>query len=169
MLQTRGMSTFTFLHVVLSLVGIVSGFVVMFGLLTLKPLPGWTAAFLSTTLATSVTGFGFPFTRFLPSHAVGVLSIVVLGLAIGAYYGFRHSPRARALYVVSAVLALYFNVFVLVVQAFLKVPVLHALAPTQAELPFAAAQGLVLAGFVALAIGALRQLRIKGAPAQPAA
>jgi uncharacterized membrane protein SirB2 len=152
------MATFTLLHVVLSLVGIASGLVVMFGLISLNALEGWTALFLWTTLATSVTGFGFPFTKFLPSHGVGLISLVVLAVALLA----RRQPQSRAAhvaYVVSAVLALYLNVFVLVVQSFLKLPFLNALAPTQSEPPFALAQGAVLLAFVALGIVAVRRQR----------
>ena len=136
-----GMSTatYTFLHVLISLVGIASGFVVLFGLLTKKRLDRWTALFLITTAATSVTGFGFPVHELLPSHKVGIISLVVLTAAFFARYRFHLAGSWRWIYVVGAVLALYFNVFVLVVQLFLKVPALKALAPTQKEPPFAAA------------------------------
>jgi hypothetical protein len=143
-------STYTLVHVLLSLAGIVSGFVVLGGLMAAQRRDGWTAVFLATTVATSVTGFGFPFDHLLPSHVVGILSLVVLALAILARYPLRLAGAWRRVYVVCAVVALYFNVFVLVVQAFLKVAALHALAPTQAEPPFAVAQGLVLLLFVAL-------------------
>src|ERR1700720_3400709 len=128
-----GMSTFTFVHVLLSLIGIFSGFIVMFGLFAGKRLDAWTAIFLFTTVATSVTGFLFPFHKFLPSHGVGIVSLSVLAVAIFARY-VRHLDGAwRRAYVITAVLALYFNVFVLIVQAFMKVPALNALAPTQSE------------------------------------
>lgn len=158
------MSTFTLVHVVISLVGIVSGFVVVFGLLAGKRLDGWTALFLTTTVLTSVTGFLLPAHKLLPSHIVGAVSLVVLAFAIFARY-VRHLLGAwRWVYVVGATLALYFNVFVLVVQSFLKVPALKALAPTQSEPPFAIAQGVVLILFIVLGTGAVRRFRIEPAP-----
>jgi hypothetical protein len=150
-------STFTFVHVVLSLVGIASGFVVMYGLLTRKRLEGWTALFLASTVATSVTGFGFPFDHLLPSHKVGIVSLVVLAIAIFARYAFHLAGAWRWVYVVGAAVALYLNVFVGVVQAFLKVPALNAIAPNQTETPFLLAQLVVVTLFVVLAIvGAIR-------------
>src|SRR5215207_4585675 len=125
------LETFTLIHVVISLVGIGSGFVVVYGLLTGRRLRGWTALFLATTVATSVTGFGFPAERLLPAHKVGVVSLAVLALAILARYAFRMAGAWRWIYVVGAVVSLYLNVFVGVVQAFQKVPALKALAPTQ--------------------------------------
>jgi hypothetical protein len=116
------MTTFTFVHVVLSLIGIFSGFVVAFGLLAAKRLDGWNALFLASTVLTSVTGFLFPFHGFLPSHGVGIISLLVLVVAIFARYGRHLTSAWRATYVVTAMIALYLNVFVLVVQAFLKVP-----------------------------------------------
>jgi hypothetical protein len=145
-------STFTLVHVLLSLAGIGAGFVVVFGLLGGKRLDGWTALFLATTVATSVTGFLFPAEHLLPSHVVGIISLVVLAVAILARYAFHLEGAWRATYVVCAVVALYFNVFVAVVQAFLKVPTLSAIAPTQKEPPFLIAQLVVLALFVALAV-----------------
>jgi hypothetical protein len=126
-------STFTLVHVVLSLVGIGSGLVVVFGLLAGKPFGGWTALFLATTVATSVTGFGFPFDRLLPSHKVGIISLMVLAGALLARYAFGLAGASRLVYVFCALVALYLNVFVGVVQAFLKVPPLTALAPKQTE------------------------------------
>jgi len=142
-------STFTFVHVLLSLVGIGSGFIVFFGLLTGKRLDGWTAVFLATTVATSVTGFGFPFDHLLPSHIVGIVSLVVLAVAIPARYAYHLSGAWRWIYVICASIALYLNVFVAVVQSFLKVPALKAIAPTQPEPPFLVTQFVVLALFVA--------------------
>src|SRR5712691_7810656 len=110
-------STFTLVHFVISMVGIASGLVVVFGLLTGKRLDGWTALFLATTVATSVTGFGFPFDHLLPSHKVGIISLVVLAVAILARYAFHLTGAWRRIYVISAVVALYLNVFVAVVQA----------------------------------------------------
>jgi len=152
-----GMTPFTFFHVLLSLIGIASGLLVLGGLLSARRMPGWTAIFLLTTVLTSATGFLFPFVKFLPSHAVGVLSLIVLALAILALYQFRLADAWRWIYVASAVFALYLNVFVLVAQAFAKIPALHALAPTQAEPPFAIAQGVVLLLFVVLGYFALRK------------
>lgn len=152
-----GMSTatYTFLHVLISLIGIGSGLVVMFGLLTGKRLDGLTAIFLATTVLTSVSGFGFPFEHLLPSHIVGIISLVILAVAIAARYVFRLAGAWRWIYVVGAATALYLNVFVLVVQSFMKVPALRALAPTQKEVPFLIAQLAVLLvsfGFTILAV-----------------
>jgi hypothetical protein len=152
-----GMSTFTLIHVALSLVGIVSGLVVVAGMLQSRRLYGVTLLFLGTMVATSVTGFGFVHDRVLPSDVVGVISLVVLAVAIFAKYVFGLRRSWRGIYVVSAIAALYLNVFVLVVQAFQKLPLLHALAPTQSDPPFAIAQGLVLLG--ALALGTVAVLR----------
>jgi hypothetical protein len=154
-----GMTTFTFAHVVLSLMGIFSGFIVLFGLYAAKRLDGWTATFLVTTLATSLTGLLFPFHRFLPSHAVGIVSLVVLAVAILARYAFHLAGAWRRTYVVSAMIALYLNVFVLIAQAFQKVPVLKAMAPTQSEPPFLVAQLVCLALFVVLTVAAVIKFR----------
>jgi hypothetical protein len=150
-------STFTLVHVVLSLVGIASGLVVAYGLLAAKRLDGWTALFLATTVATSVTGFGFPFDHFLPSHKVGIISLVVLTIAILARYAFHLVGGWRRIYVISAVTALYLNVFVGVVQAFLKVPALKALAPKQTEPPFLVTQLAVLVIFIVITILAAKR------------
>ncbi len=160
-------SAFTFLHVLLSLIGIGSGIVVMIGLLVGAPLAGWTALFLATTVATSVTGFGFPIDRLLPSHVVGshvvgLVSLAVLALVLVARYGMHLAGAWRRVYVVGAAIALYLNVFVAVVQAFLKVPALNALAPHQTEPPFLLVHGLVLALFVVLTVLAAK--RFRGAP-----
>jgi hypothetical protein len=152
-------STFTFVHVLLSLIGIGSGFVVIFGLLNGKRLDGWTAVFLATTVTTSVSGFGFPFDHLLPSHKVGILSLMVLLVAILARYAFHLAGAWRRIYAISAVVALYFNVFVGVVQAFLKVPALHALAPQQTESPFLVTQLVVLVIFVLIGIMAAKRFR----------
>lgn len=153
------MTTYTIVHVVLSLIGIISGLVVAAGLLSSKRLDGWTILFLTTTLLTSLTGFGFSVERLLPSHVVGAISIVVLAVALYARYARLMAGGWRATYVVTAIAALYLNVFVLVVQLFVRVPALNALAPTQSEPPFAIAQLLVLVGFVALGIAAVRRFR----------
>jgi hypothetical protein len=154
-----GLALFTLVHVVLSLVGIGSGFIVLFGLFAAKRLERWTALFLVTTVATSVTGFLFPFHRFLPSHAVGILSLVVLALAIVARYPQHLVGGWRPTYVISAVIALYLNVFVLVVQGFLKIPALRALAPTQSEPAFVLAQSVVLVLFILFGIAATIRFR----------
>jgi len=149
-----GMSTatFTLLHVLISLIGIASGLMVVFGLLTGRRLDGWTATFLATTALTSISGFAFPVDRLLPSHVVGILSLAVLALAIPARYIFHLRGSWRWMYVVGSAVALYFNVFVLVVQCFEKVPALKALAPTQKEPPFLVAQILVLLIFATLTV-----------------
>jgi uncharacterized membrane protein SirB2 len=149
-------STFTLVHVVLSLVGILAGLVVVFGMFGSKKLNGWTALFLATTVLTSVTGFLFPRGQILPSHIVGVISLVVLAIAIFALYSRHLEGSWRWIYVVAAVVALYLNVFVGVVQSFLKVPALNALAPTQSEPPFLIAQSAVLLIFIVFAVVALR-------------
>ena len=154
------LSTFTLVHVVISLIGIGSGLLVMYGLLIGKRLDGATAIFLASTVATSVTGFGFPFAHLLPSHKVGILSLMVLAVAIIARYVFHLTAAWREIYVVCAVIALYLNVFVLVVQLFEKVPALRAMAPTQKEPPFLVAQLVILALFVALTIIAAKRFRM---------
>jgi hypothetical protein len=157
---------FTVVHVVLSLIGIVSGMVVVSGLLTRRRLDRWTATFLTTTVATSVTGFGFPFHGFTPAHAVGILSLVFLTLAIAARYRHRLVGHWRWIYVLSATISLYFNVFVLVAQAFQKVPALKAIAPTQSEPPFAVTQLVVLILFVLLAALSVTRFRVEPMRAQ---
>jgi hypothetical protein len=154
-----GMTTFTFVHVVISLAGILSGLVVLFGLIAGKTPHGWTALFLITTVATSVTGFMFPFHKLLPSHVVGAISLVVLAIAILARYSRHLAGGWRRTYVISAVIALYLNVFVLIVQLFEKVPALNAMAPTQSELPFKITQVVVMALFVVLGIFAAKGFR----------
>ena len=154
-----GIVLFTLFHVALSLVGIVAGLVAMRGLLQSQLLPGWTAVFLATTLATTVTGFLFPFNGFTPALGTGVVSAAVLAVTLIALYERRLGGRWRWIYVVGATVSLYLNVFVLVVQLFDKVPGVHALAPTQKEPPFAIAQGVVLLLFVALGFLAVRRFR----------
>jgi hypothetical protein len=137
----------------------------MWGLLAGKKLNGITAIFLVTTVLTSVTGFGVPFEHLLPSHIVGIFSLVVLAVAIPARYTFHLAGSWRWIYVVASALALYFNVFVLVVQSFLKVPALKALAPTQKEPPFLVAQLVVLIAFITLSIFATVRFRPERATA----
>jgi hypothetical protein len=150
------LAMFTLLHVLISLVGIGSGIVVVIGMLGSHRLPGWTAVYLVTTILTSATGFLFPFVKLMPSHIVGVISLVVLAVAVVALYVRRLAGPWRWLYVVTSVVALYLNSFVLVVQMFLKIPPLTALAPTGTEPPFAVAQLVVLAAYIWLGYKAVR-------------
>jgi hypothetical protein len=153
------LQTFTHIHVAISLVAILSGLVVLFGLLTGRRLDHWTSFFLLTTMATSVTGFFFPFHGLTPAIVVGIISLLVLIVAIVARY-VRHLAGAwRWVYVISATLALYLNVFVLIVQLFQNVPALKALAPKQTEPPFLVAQLLALILFVVLGIVAAIKFR----------
>ena len=154
-----GMTALTFVHVVISLVGIFSGFFVVYGFLTNKRLDHMTALFLSTTTATSITGYFFPFHGVTPADVVGVISLIVLAVAVYARYSRRLAGAWRRTYVISSVLALYLNVFVLVVQLFEKVPSLRALAPTQSETPFKIAQLIVMVIFVALGIFSVKGFR----------
>src|SRR5271157_4791264 len=143
-------STFTSVHVLISLIGIASGFLVLYGLLTGKRFDGGTAIFLIFTVLTSATGFLFPFEHLLPSHVIGAISLIVLAFAIVARYSLHMAGSWRRIYVVCAVLALYLNSFVLVAQIFMKVPAAHALAPTGKEPPFLIVQLIVMAIFVVL-------------------
>ncbi len=154
-------STFTLIHVLLSLAGIGSGFVVVFGLLSRRLLNGWTAIFLSTTVLTSVTGFFFPNSHITPGIILGILSLLVLTPALLARYVFGLQGIWRPTYVVGAIVALYFNCFVAIVQSFEKIPALHALAPTQKEAPFAIAQLSLLASFIVIGIFGVRRFRLE--------
>src|SRR5260370_1165706 len=153
------MTTFTQVHVALALLGIFAGFIVAFGLLTAKRLDSWTAFFLLSTVATSVTGFFFPFHGFTPAIGVGIVSLVVLAVAIFARDSRQLTGAWRWVYVVTAMIALYLNVFVLIVQLFQKVPALKALAPTQSETPFLVAQLVAFVFFVVLTIFAAIRFR----------
>ena len=153
------LETYTLVHVLISLAGIVSGAVAVLGLLAGKRLDKTTAVFLATTVLTSLTGYGFPVDHLLPSHIVGAISLVVLAVAIYARYGRHLAGGWRATYVIGAVAALYFNVFVLVVQLFRRVPALNALAPTQSEPPFAVTQLAVLVLFLGLGFATVRRSR----------
>jgi hypothetical protein len=157
------LGTFTLIHVIISLAGIASGLVVLFGLFNARRLNGWTSLFLASTVLTSVTGFLFPVDRVLPSHIVGAISLVLLAAAIVARYPKRLAGRWRTIYVVGAVLSLYLNVFVLIVQLFQRVPPLKALAPTQTEPPFVVAQLLALTIFAASTL--LAAVRFREEPA----
>jgi hypothetical protein len=152
-------SAFTTVHVVISLIGIATGLIVLYSMLSGQRMNGLTGVFLVTTVLTSVTGFMFPFNGLLPSHIVGGISLVVLALALAALYALRLQGAWRWVYVVTAVIALYLNVFVGVVQAFQKLGFLHRLAPTQSEPPFAVAQIVVLALFVWLGYLAARRFQ----------
>ena len=154
-----GLTMFTLIHVVLSLVGIFAGLVVAGGLVAGKRLDGWTGLFLVTTVLTSVTGFGFPFVSLLPSHAVGVLSLLVLCAVILARYAKGLAGRWRRTYVAGAVLALYLNVFVLLNQLFRRIPALIVAAPSQKEPPFLVTQLVVLALFIWLGRAAVKGFR----------
>jgi hypothetical protein len=149
-------TTFTSVHVALSLIGIVSGVIVLYVMVRATRLDGWTTLFLAATVLTSVTAFFFPSTSFRPGHVVGVLSLVVLAAAIVALYFFRLAGPWRWIYIVGAVFALYLNVFVAVVQAFQKLP-LAALAPTQSEPPFLIVQLVVMAIFIVLGVVAVKR------------
>jgi hypothetical protein len=163
MVLGMSLSTFTAVHVAISLIGIVSGFIVMYGFLVGKRLDAWTGLFLSSTILTSATGYLFPFEHLLPSHILGVLSLIALAIAVLARYAKHMAGAWRAVYVVTACIALYFNVFVLVVQSFLKVPSLQQLAPKGSEPPFAIAQGTVLIVFVALTTFAVKKFHPESA------
>src|ERR1700692_122948 len=135
-----GMTLFTFVHVLLSLIGIAAGFLVVFAMLANKHLPALAAIFLLTTVFTSVTGFFFPYTGFKPSYVFGILSLLALAIAVPALYSKHLTAGWRRGYVITSVIALYFNVFVLIFQAFEKAPALHAMAPTMSEGPFKLAE-----------------------------
>jgi hypothetical protein len=155
---------YTIVHVLISVVGIFTGLIVLFGMLAGKRLDGWTKWFLATTVLTSVTGFFFPFHGFTPAIGLGIISLLVLAVAIYARYPRQLAGHWRWIYVVTAVVALYFNVFVSVVQSFEKIPALHALAPTQTEPPFKFTQLVVLALFAVLTIIAAIRFRLEQAP-----
>ncbi len=160
MVLGMSLSTYTLIHVIISLAGIGSGFIVMYGLLNSKRLDGWTAIFLTTTVLTSVTGFFFPFEGLKPSYILAGISLILLAIAIWARYSRRLEGGARRTYIVTAALALYLNCFVGVIQAFAKIPALHALAPTQKEPPFLVAQLVVLALFIWLTILAAKRFHL---------
>jgi len=151
--------TFTLIHVVISVLAIIVGLVVVGGLMAGVRLDGWTAFFLATTILTNLTGFGFPFTTVTPALIVGAVSFVALAMCLASRYWQQLKGGWRATYVITAVTALYLNVFVLVAQLFAKTPALAQLAPTQQEAPFAVTQALVFALFVWLGWAALRGFR----------
>jgi hypothetical protein len=162
-IPTSALPAFTIVHVAISLAAIASGFVVLFGMISNKPLNGWTAFFLATTVATSVTGFGFPIEGVTPGIVLGVISLIVLTPVIYARYARRLTGFWRWVYVIGAVFAFYLNFVVLIVQSFRKVPVLHELAPKQTEPPFLVAQVVSMVAFIML--GALAVRRFRSRPA----
>lgn len=159
MMLGLSLHAFTILHVVISLIGIVSGLIVLFALFKSQSMPGMTAIFLIATILTNVTGFMFPFEKLLPSHIIAILSLILLAIACVALYSMKLSGAWRAIYVITAVTSLYLNLFVLVIQSFLKIGPLHELAPSvpPSEPPFAVVQGLVLVLFVLAIIRAARR------------
>ena len=154
-----GMPTYTFVHTALSLVALVAGFVVLSGLFRSERLAGWTMLFLAAILLTDATALGFPFTKFLPSHGVTIVSLVILAVTALALYVLRLRGAWRWIYAVGAVLTLYLDVFVAIAQSFGKIPALHALAPTGSEPPFLIAELAGMALFVVLAIVAVIRFR----------
>ncbi len=159
MILGMSLATYTVVHVIISLIAIGSGLIVLFGLLNGKLFGSLNALFLLTTVLTSVTGFFFPFEKITPGIILGILSLIVLAIALLALYAFHLKGSWRTTYVVTAMLALYFNMFVLVAQLFMKVPAIHALAPTQTEAPFKIAQLLLLVIFIIAIIAAVRKFR----------
>ncbi|WP_424629161.1 hypothetical protein [Bradyrhizobium sp. SYSU BS000235] len=159
MILGMSLQSFTVFHLILSMIGIAFGFIVAGGILASNRLPGWTALFLLTTILTSATGFLFPFTKLLPSHIVAIISLVLLAVALYAFYAKDLSGVWRPVYIVTAMRALWFNVFVLIAQSFLKVGLLNVYAPTGAEPPFAITQGVVLVFFILAIIAGIRRFR----------
>jgi hypothetical protein len=154
-----GLTAFTLFHTALSLVQLVSGIIVVIGLVASRVSAPWFWIYLVSAIATSATGFGFPVDKFLPSHAFGIISLVLLLLVILARYTFHLAGAWRWIYAVGLVITVYLDAFVAIVQAFLKIPSLHALAPNGSEPPFAIAQGILFVIFVVLAIAAAKRFR----------
>jgi hypothetical protein len=164
MILGMSLATFTMVHVIISLIAIVSGILVLFGILGSSRMPGLTAIFLLFTILTSATGFLIPpllSEKLLPSHMIGILSLVLLVIACIALYGMQLAGAWRWIYAVTAMVSLYLNIFVLIIQGFLKVPALTALAPGNPPSGpvFAVVQGVVLLFFVLVIIGAIRRFR----------
>ena len=161
MILGMSLHTFTVLHVIISLIAIVAGLVVIAGMLGSQRMPGVTALFLVTTILTSATGFLFPISGFTPALGVGIVSLIILAIALLVLYGRHLAGAWRWIYVVTAMTSLYLNIFVLVIQSFLKIGPLHALAPSNppSEPPFAVVQGVVFVAFLLLTIGAVRRFR----------
>jgi len=157
---------YTIVHTLISLVAIFTGIVVLFGMIGGKRLDGWTKWFLTTAVLTTVTGFFFPFHEFTPAIGLGIISLPFLAITILARCSRHLAGAWRWIYVIGAVICLYFNLFVLVVQLFEKVPALHSLAPTQTESPFKLTQLVVLMVSIVLAIAAV--IRFRPEPARAA-
>ncbi len=153
------LALYTQVHVAISLIGIVSGLIVLFGMFGAKRMDGLTALFLTTTALTSITGFFFPFHGVTPGIILGILSLIVLAICIPARYTFHMAGKWRATYVITAVIALYFNCFVLIAQSFQKIPALNKLAPHGNEPPFAIAQGILLVLFIVAGIRAVKKFQ----------
>jgi hypothetical protein len=153
---------YTIVHTLISLIAIFTGLIVVFGMIGCKRLDGWTKWFLITAVATTITGFFFPFHGFTPAIGLGIISMPFLALTIFARYPKHLAGSWRWIYVIGAVICLYFNLFVLVVQAFEKVPALHALAPTQSERPFKLTQLVVL--LVSVLLGIVAAIRFHPEP-----
>jgi hypothetical protein len=165
MLLGLSFAAFTALHVAISLVAIGAGLMAVGAMLAGQWLGGWTALFLGFTALTAATGYLFPADAVTPAHAVGVLTLLAVAVAAFALYVRRLERGWRTAYIVAALAALYFNSFVGLVQTFQKQPALVELAPTQAAAPFAAAQGLLLAVFVALGLMVARRFQRPAGPA----
>ena len=159
------LSIYTTLHVIISLIGIGSGFIVLYGLINGKLLSPWNAVFLVTTILTSLTGFGFPNDKVTPGIVLGILSMIVLAIALVALVVFHLKGAWRRTYAITAMIALYFTVFVLIAQTFEHVPAFHALAPTGTETPFKVAQTLLLLLFIVLITKAARKFSNRLVPA----
>jgi hypothetical protein len=159
MVLGMSLGVFTLVHTVISLVAIALGFVVTYGIVTSNRMPTVTAWFLLLTIVTSASGYLFPVTGILPSHIVGAISLALLAVAVVALYNFKLHGIWRPVYVVTALLALWFNVFVLFIQLFVKFPAFAALAPKQTEPPFLAVQGATLAFFVVMIVLGLKRFR----------
>src|SRR5436305_4272111 len=161
MVLGMSLETYTLIHVVISLIAILSGLLVFFGMVANKRMDALTALFLATTVLTSVTGFFFPFVHITPGIVLGILSLIVLAITIPARYSKHMAGGWRKTYVITSAIALWFNLFVLVVQSFEKVPALHALAPTQKEPPFKIAQLVVMVLMAVLMVAAAKRFRGK--------
>jgi hypothetical protein len=163
--MSTGLLAFTLFHTALSLIQFVSGFVVVFALMGSRDGGTWMPVYLASGIATSVTGFMFPVSGFLPSHAFGILSLALFAVILLARYKFHLAGAWRGIFVASLVLTVYLDAFVAIVQAFLKIPSLHALAPNGSEPPFAIAQAILLVLFIALGVIASRSYHPAAKPA----
>lgn len=154
-----GLAIFTLIHVLISLAGIATGFVVVGGWIGGRHHPGWTKWFLITTVATNVTGFFFPFRGFTPPYTFAILSLLLLAVAIYALSARGLTGPWRKTFVICAAASLYLNFFVLIAQLFLRFPALHQLAPTGTEPAFGITRGIVLVLFVGLGIASVRKFQ----------